>query len=145
MENEKLKTLINQFIKFAIIGGINTVVDFGILNILIWLTGITEGNGLIPLNVISFSIAVVNSYFLNKKWAFKDQEVSDAGKKFSKFLLVSLIGVVINTAIVRVVSTNVEPLFNLSPQLWVNAAKLTATAVSLIWNFIGYKLIVFKK
>ena len=138
-------TLMEQIWRFVVIGIINTGIDFLILNALMYFTGIREGNGLIPLNIISFSAAVINSYLLNKRWAFKDNSSTDSAKKFSIFLVVSIIGVAINTAVLRLVSTNIDPLFGLSQALWVNLAKVVATGVSLVWNFIGYKLIVFKK
>lgn len=142
---EKHKELLGQFLRFAIIGGINTGVDFAVLNLLSWITGINKGNGVIWLNLASFSVAVINSYFLNKFWAFKDQTSSDQGKKFASFIGISVIGAVINTSIVRFVSTNIDPVFGLSAPLWLNVAKALATGISLIWNFIGYKLVVFKK
>ncbi|MBI2355655.1 MAG: GtrA family protein [Candidatus Doudnabacteria bacterium] len=137
--------LAGQFIRFAIVGAVNTLLDFAILNLLSWATGIYEGNGIIPLNVISFTVAVVNSYFLNKAWAFKDRASEEQGKKFTLFLIVSVIGAIINTATVRIVSTNIDPMFGLSQELWLNAAKVIATGLSLVWNFIGYKVFVFKK
>lgn len=109
------------------------------------MTGIYEGNGIIPLNIISFTVAVINSYFLNKRWAFKDQTGGEHGKKFTMFLLVSVIGAGINTATVRIVSTNIDPMFGLTQELWLNVAKVVATGISLVWNFAGYKLVVFKK
>lgn len=142
---QKYAPLAGQFIRFAIIGLINTGVDFLVLNLLIWATGIKEGNGLIPLNIISFTVAVINSYILNKRWAFKDQTTGDTAKKFTNFLIISVIGALINTAIVRFGATNIEPLFGLSQILWVNVVKAVATGVSLVWNFVGYKLLVFKK
>lgn len=138
------KTLILQFLKFAVIGVINTGIDFLVLNLLSWITGINKGNGLIPLNFISFTVAVINSYYLNKRWAFQDKTTGDGGKKFSVFLIVSVVGALINTGIVRFVSTNVSPVLGITPQLWLNVAKLFATGVGLIWNFIGYKLFVFR-
>jgi putative flippase GtrA len=143
--NPDYKRLAGQFLKFAIIGAINTGIDFAILNILSKMTGITKGDGLIPLNAISFTIAVTNSYFLNKRWAFGDSTQGEGGKKFSLFLIISVIGAVLNTSIVRFVATNIDPMFGLSPQLWLNVAKAAATGVSLVWNFAGYKLFVFKK
>jgi putative flippase GtrA len=138
--------IIRQFLKFAVIGVINTGVDFGILNLLVWITDTSKDDPkLIFLNIISFSIAVVNSYWLNKKWAFQDQGSGDTGKKFSKFLIVSIIGVAINTTVLKFISANVDPLFGLNDQLWINVAKIVATGISLIWNFIGYKLLVFRK
>ena len=140
----KANSIIGQILKFAIVGGINTAVDWVILFGLTKATGIYEGNGLIPLNIISFTAAVVNSYVLNKKWTFRDTEISHSGKKFSTFLLVSIIGALINTAILRVVSTNIDPMFGLSQEIWLFVAKAVATGVGLVWNFIGYKLFVFK-
>jgi len=36
-------------------------------------------------------------------------------------------------------------LMNLTPPQWENVGKLGGTIVSLIWNFVGYKIFVFKK
>lgn len=145
MENEKYQKTFNQFWRFVIIGVINTLVDYAILLILSKITGITGGTKIIPLNVISFSVATINSYFLNKYWAFADPSRLDQGKKFSLFLIVSIIGVTINTTIVTLFTSHVSPMFGLSPREWLIGAKLVATGVSLVWNFAGYKIFVFKK
>src|SRR3989344_6814534 len=63
--------LLWQFSKFALVGVLNTAIDFGILNLLIFVTGIASGLAIIPLNAVSFSTAIVNSSFWNKKWVFK--------------------------------------------------------------------------
>jgi putative flippase GtrA len=140
----KNNILVRQFGKFVVVGLINTTIYFIILNVLSAITKITMGNALIPLVIVAFVVATTNSYFLNKRWAFSDKSGSDNGRKFSLFLLVSIVGAVINTSIVRLISTNIHPLFNLSSHLWLNVAAICATGVSLIWNFIGYKLFVFK-
>jgi putative flippase GtrA len=59
--------------------------------------------------------------------------------------VVSIIGALINSGIVFAISTFVDPMFGLSQAVWVNAAKVVATGISLIWNFLGYKFIVFKR
>jgi putative flippase GtrA len=140
----KTNSIIGQIVRFAVVGGINTAVDWVILFGLTRATGIYEGNGLIPLNTISFTAAVINSYLLNKKWTFKDVDTANSGKKFSSFLLVSIVGALINTAVLRLVSTNIDPMFGLSQQVWLFVAKAAATGIGLAWNFIGYKLFVFK-
>jgi len=133
--------LIWQFGKFATVGFLNTAIDFGILNLLIFLTNVTQGIQIVPLNAISFSVAVINSYFWNKKWVF------DASKKgnFVTFVLVTIIGLLINSGIVYVITTFIPPVIVSSPTLWANIAKALATAISLFWNFAGYKLIVFRR
>ena len=81
----------------------------------------------------------------SKLWVFKDREESETGKKFSQFILITLIGMAINSSIVFGIATYIPPFFGLSKELWANLAKAAATGVSLIWNFTGYKFIVFKK
>jgi len=139
-------TIIKQISKFVIVGVINTGIDFAVLNALLFSTKIYSGRWLILFNSISFSAAVINSYFLNKYWTFKSQNVEDSkAKQFSQFLIISIIGISINDAIVYGLATFTSPLFGLSAQMWTNVAKLFATAASMVWNFIGYKFIVFKK
>src|SRR3990167_1090996 len=141
-----LAKLIKQFSKFIIVGGVNTGIDFLILNILIYLTGITAGIELFILNSISFSVAVVNSYFMNKYWTFQDKTKTEQEPiKFSQFFAVSIVGIIINGFVLTGITTYIPPLFGLSAVLWANIAKLMATGFSLIWNFIGYKFFVFKK
>ena len=137
--------VIQQFSKFVVIGVVNTGVDFLILNLEMFLTGISKGPYMLVQNAVSFSIATVNSYFFNKYWTFQDKSNKDKGKKFSQFIGVSIIGVAINSLIVFSITTYVPPMFGISSVLWANLAKVAATGISLIWNFVGYKFWVFKK
>lgn len=133
-----------QFIRFALIGVLNTAINFAVLNLLSLLTGVTKGEKIIWMAMVAFAVATINSYYFNKLWTFKDKSTDEA-KKFSIFLIVSILGAMINSGTVYLISTYTYPLFGLSSHLWLNVANLFATGISLIWNFIGYKLIVFKK
>lgn len=196
-----------QLIRFGGIGLLNTAVDFGVLNFLASFFGVYKGLPLGFLNILSFSAAVVHSFYWNKYWAFGDDDfrfiknllkfgltalvgagltfgaifgakqnygpgyfvavlaVLAVGEimlwhflkldkafgrdgstvEFGLFLAVSIGGVVINSALVVGVTDQIEPKFGFDEQLWANLAKALATAVSLVWNFLGYKLLVFKK
>jgi len=136
--------VILQFAKFVIVGIANTAVDFGILNFLMTFTGIYSGRSIFFLNSISFVISVIHSFFWNKFWTFKVVK-TEATKEFLQFLIVSTIGLLINGGIVYMITTWLKPLFGLNEIVWANAAKAVATVISLIWNFLGYKFIVFKK
>ena len=134
-----------QFLKFALIGALNTGVDFGILNLLSHFTGTYAGPRLIPLNMVSFGVALVNSYVLNKYWTFRATQSGVSSVEFGKFAIVSLVGLGINTGALVLITSVVSAPLGLLPQLWENAAKIFATGFSLIWNFAGYKFVVFKK
>ena len=135
--------LIQQAAKFISVGFLNTGIDFGILNLLMWVSGIYKGHWIVLINIIAFSAATTNSYFWNKFWTFKAR--GDAGVQFAQFIAVSIVGALINTGIVFLITTYMVPWFGIPQGLWANLAKVFATGISLIWNFSGYKFIVFKK
>lgn len=141
----RMERIIRQFSKFVVVGGVNTGIDFLVLNALMHVTGITGGSGIFMLNMVSFGVAVVNSYFMNKYWTFQDLRKEGEETKFVQFIAVSLVGAGLNSTIVTVFTTLIAPMFGLSPYLWANVGKLLATGASLVWNFIGYKLFVFKR
>jgi putative flippase GtrA len=64
-------------------------------------------------------------------------------KTILTFILVSVIGASINSGVVGVV-TKYYPLTD-NLDLNKNLAKVFANAISLIWNFVGYRILVFKK
>lgn len=134
--------LIYEAVKFIVVGGLNTLVDFGVLNLLLASSGVSSGGLYSLFKGISFVVAVANSYVWNKFWTFSSSEKTNA-EKIVKFFLVSGVGFGINVGIASVIVNTISPLFGLSPQLWANAAALIATAASMVWNFVGYKVFVF--
>ncbi len=137
------KNSVREFITFAIIGFINSVVDFSIINILSAITHVFSGPLIILFNVISFSIAVTNSYFLNKRWTFH-QSGGTVGQFFG-FILVNIGGVFINTTIVYFFTTFIPPIGAVHPQAWLNIGKIIALPISTFWNFFGMKFFIFQK
>ncbi len=134
-----------QFGKFFLVGITNTGIDFAVYNFLMWITQISEGFYVNVFTTVSFLVAVVNSYLLNKYWTFKEKDKSKDQKQFIKFFFVSFIGLILNNAIIYYLVNIVHPAFGLSPVLWANFAKAIATCAVLFWNFCGFKFLVFKK
>ncbi len=196
--------VILQLCRFVAIGVMNTALDFLILNYISKSFGITSGLKLGELNIIGFVLALIQSYFWNRYWAFNTEAISllknfirlvlvgllggltmilvlVAAKlsatgniyllllvvyiifqlilwaqfklsssmgngnhsQFIAFLVVSIVGLLINSALIAVITHNVQLSANLD--LNKNLAKIAATLASLVWNFIGYKVVVFKK
>ncbi|MBU1091730.1 GtrA family protein [Patescibacteria group bacterium] len=141
-------SFIYQFAKFVIVGFLNTAIDFGVLNILSMMTGLTSGFLVGGVNIPGFTLAAINSYFWQKFWVFRKKEVQGEKTNYSDFITfvaVVLVGVFINGGIVVLLTTYVHPFGGLSPERWLNVSKVIATAVSLIWSFLGFKFLVFKK
>lgn len=155
-----------QFAKFGAVGALNTLLDLGILNFLIYLTGFFAGIHYSAFKSFSFIIANINAYFWNKYWTFQKTRTyaddtqtnaeknlrgsalspreSASFKEFSQFFIVSVIGLGINVGLASFVVNIIGPQGSVSAESWANIGALVATFASLIWNFIGYKLFVFK-
>jgi len=134
-----------QLAKFALVGGLNFLVDLGILNFLTAVSGISEGSGAVSFKAISFLVATTQSFFWNKHWTFRARVGEGGGIQFFQFLIVSTIGFFINLGIFTFVNDVIGPHGGISPKLWLNIAALAAAVVGLVWNFLGYKFFVFKK
>lgn len=131
--------------KFVTVGISNTLIDWGVLNLQILLTGITAGLFYPIFKGVSFLIAIINSFLWNKFWTFKKGETEKAGTEFLQFLIVSGIGLGINVGIASLAVNVIGPQAGISPKVWATVGALIATMFSMIWNFLGYKFIVFKK
>ena len=134
-----------QAAKFLLIGALATLVDLGILNLLIWVSGIAAGLPYSIFKGISFIVATCSKYLGDKFWAFEKMERKGMGKEFSQFLAVTLIGLAINVGAASLIVNVAGPQFSLTEKLWANVGAISAAFVSAIWNFLGYKFIVFKK
>ena len=135
------RPMIQQFVKFGMVGVLNTAIDFLTLNFLTYATNIYQGNGLIPLNGAAFLAATAHSYFWNRAFVFGRSGTSHT--RFLPFLVITLTGGLLNTLVLRF-AVDLELTTGLSRLQHLNAAKLMATAVSMVWNFLGYKFFVFR-
>ncbi len=137
--DQKIKNSLGEKARFILVGGTNTAIDFGILFAL-------KALGLNPLiaNVVSTGTAFVFSFFANKKFTFQS-EGGDLKKQMLLFTLVTLFGLWgIQTLIINTLSPLIAPL-GFGDDITLLAAKLAATVASLIWNYVLYSRIVFKK
>ncbi len=121
-----------KFIKFNIVGVMNTALDLGIFALLTWI-GVGEGLA----KTVSYSCGVLNSYFWNSRWTFK-QEHKKSAREFLLFVLVNLF----SYAVARLVLQGSLTWLHIEN---ANVRSLIATPASVIVNFIGNRLFVFKK
>ncbi len=151
---------IRQAGKFVLVGGFNTLVDWGVLSLLIFVfrdnLGINTQDVILTVfsvtvifyslfKAISFVIATTNSYIWNKFWTFKRKTTEKMSKEFLQFLIVSIIGFLINVGIASAIFKFVSPAAGLNVDQWAIISAAIATAISMVWNFLGYKFIVFEK
>lgn len=136
--NVQLSETARKPLRFVVVGIANTVIDFGLMNVFKLI-----GLNIYVANTISTGSAMIFSFFLNKKWTFRN-----AGKNYLRqvilFFIFTMIGIwVIQNGFIWLIHTFI-PHFGLSDVLFDNVAKLIASIPSLIWNYITYNTIVFR-
>lgn len=150
-----------QLIKFALVGVLNTLVDFLVYTLLVLVFGISENNvfmiGLFTL--IAYACGVLNSFILNTRWTFR-QEYKRTAKERVMFIVVNVVSWGLSYLLVWLFSNHV--FLGSSITDWVCSligfttpekvskvvsilSKLLATPFVIIVNFLGNKLLVFNK
>ena len=127
---------LTRFIKFAVVGSIGFIVDFGTLTILVEIFGLFE----IFANVFSFSAAVVSNFLFNRYWTYPDSRSKDIWRQLAQFALVNIIGLGINTLVLFLLLTPFNTLIDtldVAPMIGRGyiPAKIVGTVIVLFWNF----------
>ncbi|MCL5037078.1 MAG: GtrA family protein [Chloroflexi bacterium] len=135
---EKIKGFIRRpeiwlFIKFCMVGLFNTGVDWGFFYLFMWLF-FSEKTYIIA-KICSFSISCVSSYTMNRLWTFQSKEKKVAWQ-FFKFLLVSIIGLLLNASIMYLI-------VSVFHQKYI-VGLFFATGMVTFWNFFINKFWTFK-
>lgn len=141
-----LKKLIIQIAKFGFVGAISFVVDMGVFTLL---CNVLELNYLFS-GICSFVVSVIVNYILSMKYVFQPREGTSKIKEFVVFVCLSVIGLGLNSLIlyvsVDVVYWNWIWLQGLiSIKIHNILAKIAATGVVMIWNFVSRKIFLEKK
>ena len=126
-------------IRFLIVGGLNTAFDFILLFLFVGL-----GVDKFIANYLSTGAAMILSFFLNKSFTFKNTD-KRAKRQFALFLLVTITGMWAIQPLIIWIVTNFLDGVALSDGGILFVAKVIATIASLIWNYLLYSKLVFKK
>ena len=113
--------------RFLSVGGIGFVVDAAIFQTLIWLDA-----GPIAARVVSTSIAITATWYLNRRHTFKTAGISPRGPEYLRYWIVQSVGTAISFGVFLVVL-----------DVWSAArdipilALIAGAAAALVFNFLG--------
>jgi len=134
-----------EFSKFAVVGVLNSGVDFGVLNSLMLITGVSSGGGFLAFKSVSVTLGVINRYLWNKYWTFDSSKSGAARRELVAFLVVTLVAVALNVVGADVIVNVVGAPRGISTKLWANVGAISGAGLTLFANFFGYKFFVFRK
>lgn len=134
-----------QLAKFALIGAFFAIFDIVIFNVLIEYFGIAKEEAVKYTFFVgtSFVIATIAKYAGDKYWAFEQKAREGMSTEFGKFFIVTLISGGIQVVVASLVFNLTSPF--LEAIVAGNIGKITGITITSVWNFVGYKFIVFKK
>lgn len=124
------RELILKFLKFGLVGASGVIVDFGFTYLCKEIFKIQK----YIANAIGFTLAATSNYVFNRIWTFHSLN-PEIGLEYSKFLLISLVGLGINTLILWTLTSKFNKNFYVS--------KLFAIGVVTVWNFFFNMMFTF--
>jgi putative flippase GtrA len=136
---ERMRREAGRFMRFAVVGVIGAIVDFGTFNLLTIVFHVWS----VAASAISFTAAIISNFTWNRFWTYPDSRAKPIGRQAVQFIVVSLVGLAIRTpifafgerALLRAASDLHLPGVPDPSQLASNAALAIAVIIVLFWNF----------
>ncbi len=134
-----------QAAKHVLVGALATIIDLKLFELLLWIFSFIFYANIFIIKAISFLIATTLKYLGNKYWTFQKYERNDIHKEIAKLAIVDIIGLIINVSgfyfFVKILGAQ----FSITTGVWTKLSVIFAACGSAVWNFSGYKFLVFKK
>lgn len=128
---ETIPPIVIKFLRFVFVGASGLVIDFGLTYIIKEKLKLNK----YLANGVGFFIAASSNFFINRSWTFSNVDPNVGGQYF-KFILFSLVGLVINSVIVWFLNDRLKKNFYVS--------KAVATIIVTLWNFFSNFLFTFR-
>lgn len=139
-----MRAFVRRFIRFGLVGTTGFLIDFS----LTWLCRDVLGVFEYVANCVGFTFGATSNYILNRRWTWRSQN-PNIKAEFITFFAVSLCGLAINSLVIFLCMESWP--VNLTLEIggyeisafWL--AKLVATAVVMVWNFVVNNFFTFRK
>lgn len=131
------KSELHRVTQFGMVGIVNTVIDFALFNLLL-LFSVPA----IVSSAISFLIANLNGYLMNRSWTFGDIKATKVLAQYGQYLLTGAVGLLINIGVVQL---GTEYFNGTEGWLVANGSKLAAVILTVVWNYLTSRFFVFRK
>ena len=122
-----MKKLIQQILKFGVVGFLCFFIDYGIMVALTELCGISS----VISSGISFSVSVIVNYILSMRFVFIGKEDMTKAQEMVIFVALSMIGLVMNQMIMWFAVEHLG--------MFYAVAKIFSTMLVTTYNFISRK------
>ena len=135
---ERYRSLATELFKFAAVGGVNTVIDYAVLNLLLSI-------GPLKAKIVAAVIATTTSYILNRQWTFQSRDRSTIRREYTLFFALNGVGLLIQGAVLAVAKYGLDfSEHNSDDRLAFNIANAVGIAIAMVFRFWAYRTFVFR-
>ncbi|TFB47798.1 GtrA family protein [Cryobacterium tagatosivorans] len=141
MSRTRMRRLAGLGARFLIVGGLSTLIEVGVFNLLY----LAFGWDVVWAKVAASLVALVNAYFGNRDWTFRDRGRHTRSLEAMLFLGVNAVCTGLGALLVAAGVWMAENWLVMSPgPILVNVINLASIVVVVLVRFLLYHLIVFR-
>ncbi|MCM0678038.1 GtrA family protein [Micromonospora phytophila] len=134
---ERWQKFIHEALKFGIVGGINTIINYAVFNALA-LTVFVDGQ--LKATVIATIVATITSYLMNRHWTYRDRPKSAMRREYALFFLFNGAGLLIELGVLAAAKYGL----GVTGLLALNVAKTVGVLLATLFRFWSYRTFVFQ-
>lgn len=130
-KRRKLLSLFWEFFRYAVVGGIAFLADYGTLFLF---------QELFISTAAGFIVGLIVNYVLSLTFVFRRKDNRGSGKSVAAFLIFTVVGV-IGLGLTELIMYLGTELLHISYLI----VKIAAAAIVLVWNYVGRKVLIFDR
>lgn len=140
--SERIKALlsrknIKQFLSYFGVGGVSALVEWGVFSFLEYCFDMPY----LLATVLAFIVSTTTNWFLGRTFTFKESSYDNQRtKELFLVFLVSAIGLGFNLLLMFIFVR----LLGMNTNLLKTAAKIMATGIVFVWNFVSRKIWIYR-
>ncbi|SCG41868.1 GtrA family protein [Micromonospora halophytica] len=134
---ERWQKFIHEALKFGIVGGVNTVINYAVFNALA-LTVFVDGQ--LKATVIATIVATITSYLMNRHWTYRDRPKAAVQREYVLFFLFNGAGLLIELGVLAAAKYGL----GMTSLLALNVAKTGGVLLATLFRFWSYRTFVFQ-
>ena len=129
---------VRQFISYFGVGGVSALVEWSVFSLLEYLLDVPY----LLATVLAFLVSTTTNWILGRTFTFKDSAYREKKAKEAVLVfLVSAIGLGFNLILMYLF----VDIFGMDTNLLKTAAKIMATGLVFLWNFLSRKLWIYRE
>jgi len=126
--------------RFLIVGGLSTLIEVGVFNLLVFVLGWD----VVSAKIAASLVALINAYFGNREWTFRHRDRRGRTSEIALFLGVNAVCTVLGAGIVWLGVEGLRMLLGEAPgALGINLVNFASIGIIVLVRFVLYHWLVF--